>query len=140
MELWRTERRSAVSLIELLCVVVIILILASLLLGPVLRAYRKVKNFAGETEGSAVVELAVDRLRRFHLIHPTHGSLTADYLHREAIFDSKFMKYVREKKVTFFVFSSSDSDDKLIISYTFSTNNTGFVLKSRVTNATESRE
>jgi len=135
METRSTGPRSGVSLIELLCVIVIILILAGLLLGPVLRAYRKAKTFAGELEGPGVVEVAVERLRRFHQAHPTYGPLTADYLHRQAIFDSKFMKYMSERKVSYVAFSSSDPDDKVIVRYLFSTNDSGFVIKGQVTTA-----
>jgi hypothetical protein len=127
------ERKSAVSTIELLCTITIILILAGMLLGPVLRAFHKVKSFAGEMEGSEVVRLAVERLRRYHQAHPAYGALTEDYLHKQAIFDSKFMKYVREKKIVYYAFASNDPDEKPVITYDFSKDNSGLIFKSQIT-------
>jgi prepilin-type N-terminal cleavage/methylation domain-containing protein len=129
------ESRNGVSAIELLCTITIILILAGMLLGPVLKAYRKVKSFAGEEEGPGVVQLAVDRLRRFHRAHTVYGALSVDYLNKEAIFDTKFMQYLREKKITYYTFASTDPDDKPIMAYAFSKDSSGLIMKSQVTAA-----
>ncbi len=72
--------KSGVSLIELLCAITIIMILAALLLGPILKAYKRVKNFAGEMESPTLVHRVVKRLRSFHEAHKSYPVLTADYL------------------------------------------------------------
>lgn len=127
------QNRNGVSAIELLCTITIILILAGMLLGPVLKAYRKVKSFAGEEEGPGVVQLAVERLNRYHRAHPGYGLLSVDFLNKQAIFDTKFMQYIREKKITYFAFTSTDPDDKPIIAYVFSKDSSGLVTKSQIT-------
>jgi prepilin-type N-terminal cleavage/methylation domain-containing protein len=45
-----SPRRGGFSLIELLCVIVIILILVGLMLGPIFRAYKKARGL-GEDSG-----------------------------------------------------------------------------------------
>ncbi len=129
----RVSGRRGVSVVELLCVVTIIFILASLLLGPVLKAYRKAKNFAAEVDGGSYVQMTVKRLRTFHQTHASYPPLTAKYLHEQGVFDSRFMQYLREKQMVYFPFSSTDSDTNQIIWYDITRTGYNAVLKSDVT-------
>lgn len=60
-----------VTLIELLCVIAIIAILASLLLPAVSRAYNRSKGWAEEVEAPGIAEMLRDGTRRYCAANPT---------------------------------------------------------------------
>ena len=60
------------SLIELLCVMGIISILASLLLPAVIRAYSRVKDFAQEWDEGPVFSLLTTETRQYCATHPQY--------------------------------------------------------------------
>ncbi len=133
MKMDRLSPRSGVTAVELLCSISIILILVSLLIGPVLKAYRKVKNFAGEIESPSIVDLVVDRLRAYHRTHASYPVLTVEFLRSEAILDEKTMQYIRDKKIVYIPFSSSDPETNQVIWFDISKDGYRAILKKDIT-------
>ena len=102
------------SVLELLCVIAIITILASLLAGPVLRAYRRVKEMNASFESPGVADLLVGKLKKFFVPQAAYPAWSAEDLRKRGVFDGEMMRRIRAQEVIYHPFASSDSDDKVI--------------------------
>jgi type II secretory pathway pseudopilin PulG len=106
---------SGVTLIELLAVIGIIMVLASLLLGPVHRAYARAKAMDWESKGT--FDKATEQLRKFHLNLKQYPALTPKQLRQMKVIDDEVLAFLKFGFVKFFPFSSESPPQSLIIRF-----------------------
>jgi prepilin-type N-terminal cleavage/methylation domain-containing protein len=111
----RRGKRSGFSLIELMCVLAIILILVGLMLGPIMRAYRKAKNFGWENDSYQLADRFADKMKQHFGSAPEYPALSADQLYEGGMIDSALRNFLRDKRVQYFPFSSKAPDEMVIL-------------------------
>ena len=117
------------TLVELLCVMAIILILVGLMLGPVMRAYRKAKNFAWENNGYELVDRFTEKMKARHGTAPEYPPMTVDQLYEAGIIDSTLRTFLKDKRVQYFPFASKAPDHTVILQATLAKKNIRIVFK-----------
>ena len=115
MHLSHQRNSRAFTLIELLCVMTIILILAGLSLGPVVRAYNKARNFAWENDARQLVDHFRDRMSRNFGTALKYPALSIDQLYEAGLIDYRLRTFLKDKRVEFYPFSSESLDNTLIL-------------------------
>ena len=105
----------AVTLIELLCVIAIIAVLAGLLLGPVSRALGKARAMQWADFAGNQIEAVADRLQKFVGGRTDFPPLTFGQLEATEIFGPPQLRFLHDSRVTLSQFQGSDDDGKIII-------------------------
>jgi prepilin-type N-terminal cleavage/methylation domain-containing protein len=111
----RRRKQSGFSLIELMCVIAIILILVGLMLGPIMRAYRKAKNFGWENDSYQLFDRFADKMKQHFGSAPEYPAFTADQLYEGGFIDAGLRNFLRDKRVQYFPFSSKSLDEAVIL-------------------------
>jgi prepilin-type N-terminal cleavage/methylation domain-containing protein len=108
----------AFTLIELLCVMAIIGILAGLFLGTAGRTYKRVKDFAGEMDGPAYLDELRNRFIAFARAQPDFPRLTRDELLRACPVSSRCERWLRSAAVDYFPVAGADPDMQVVLAVT----------------------
>ena len=120
------------SLIELMCVIAIILILVGLMMGPILRAYKKVKDFGGENDVYALTDRFTEKMRQHFGNAPEYPALSAEQLYEGGLIDGTLRSFLRDKRVKYFPFSSKAPDEFLILHVNPTPESVIFVTKANI--------
>ena len=108
--------RAAVSLIELLCVIAIISILASLLLPTVLRAYLRAREFDEEMEGASIIAMIRTESHNYCVGHPAFQFSSKTDFTQKCMFAPKPDQWVLGSRSEFVPFSYLDPTNKIVLS------------------------
>ena len=120
------------SLIELMCVIAIILILLGLMMGPILRAYKKAKNFGWENDSQALTDRFTEKMRQHFGDAPEYPAFTADQLYQGGLIDNGLRSFLRDKRVQYFPFSSQSPDEVVILQVNITPKSAMFVRKANI--------
>ncbi len=104
-----------VTLLEMLCAMAIILVLAGLILGPGARALQRLRADQWNDRASARLDDTVDQLRRHLAGQRAFGVVTLERIESNHWVSPLEMDFLRDRRVTFWPFSDSDGDGKIII-------------------------
>ncbi len=111
----RHRTGSGLTLIEVLCTITIIMILAGLVLGPATRVLRKLRADQGRDRVSARLQDSVEQLRRHLVGQPAFGVVTLERVVNNRWVGVLESDFLRDSRVTFIPFADSDPDSKVVI-------------------------
>ena len=110
---------AGVTLIELLCALAIIAVLATLLLGPAGRALGKARALQWNDRAHALTGEITDRLYGVFVGQKEFQRVTLADLERDGLVTTAQARFLRDDRVRFTPFAGSDPDDLPVIQVTF---------------------
>lgn len=102
-------------MVELLCVLAIIAILASLLLPVILRAYTRVKGMAEEMEASQIADLLVSETRSYCAAHPQYNFASKSEFGDKCALAPKCWGWLQAPTTGFVPFNYLDPTNEIVL-------------------------
>lgn len=115
MTVTRPVRPTGVTLIELLCAMAIIAVLATMLLGPAGRALGKARAMQWNNRAEVLTGEITERLRAVFAGQKEFRRVTLADLERDGVIFSSHARFLRDSRVTFTPFAGSDPDELPVI-------------------------
>jgi type II secretory pathway pseudopilin PulG len=106
-------------LIELLCVIAIIAILASMLLPAVLRAYNRAREFDEDMTGASIIEMIRNEARNYCVGHPDFQFASKADFAQKCLFAPKPNDWVLSSKSELVPFGYLDPTNKIVLTFRY---------------------
>lgn len=103
------------TLIELLCVMAIIMILATLACGPASRALMRVRADQWAEKAQIHLDAATVQLNQRFAGKKSFPAVTLQRIEAEKWVGPSELEFLKDRRVTFLPFAGSDPDDKFVI-------------------------
>ena len=115
MQCRRHGIRAGLTIIELLCVIAIIMVLAGLLLGPAGRVLKRVRADKWSEESSTRLDGVVQQLQQCFRGKQDFPLVTLEWIEANHVVSAFELDFLKDRRVMFIPFSGSDPDEKVII-------------------------
>jgi prepilin-type N-terminal cleavage/methylation domain-containing protein len=104
-----------VSLIEVLCAIAIIAILAGLLLGPVARALQRARAMQWAQDAEIHLEATVQQLGTHFQGKLDFPLVTLSQIEAQMLVSPSELRFLKDRRVTFHPFAGTDPDDQVVV-------------------------
>jgi len=116
MKRFKAYRPSAgFTLLELLCVIALITILAGLLLGPVSRALRRARAMKWGHEAPVLLDSTVRQLKQHFQGKTGFPPVTLRALETAGLLEPSQCRFLKDRRVTYYPFAGADPDGQVVI-------------------------
>lgn len=113
--LFRRPTVAGVTLIELLCAMAIVALLATLLLGPALRALGNARAMQWADKAGFMTGEISTRLNQVFAGQTEFARVTLEKLEGDQLLTSSQVRFLKDKRVTFRPFSGRDPEGMIVI-------------------------
>ncbi len=112
---FRRRAHAGLTLIELLCVIAIILVLAGLVLGVAGHVLNRLRNDEWGNKAETRLQATVEQLQKHFRGRQQFPPVTLQSIQAGGLVGSFELDFLKDRRVTFIPFSSADLDEKVVI-------------------------